>query len=51
MMFLRINLIYKIHKHYNKFNGKLFTKVIKTPSKEAWVWIDEVSNKREAHVL
>jgi hypothetical protein len=26
-----------------KLNWKLFTKVIKKPSEEAWVWIDRVS--------
>ncbi len=30
-----------------KFNWKLFTKVIKKPRKEAWVWIDRVSKLKE----
>ncbi len=27
-----------------KLKWKLFTKVIKRPSEEAWIWIDRVSN-------
>ncbi len=42
-------------KHTNittKLKWKLFTKVIKSPSEEAWVWIDSVSNvKRSASAL
>ncbi len=34
-----------------EFNWKLFTKIIKRPSEEAWVCIDSVLNKREAQAL
>ncbi len=34
-----------------KLKWKLFTKVIKMPSKEAQVWIDGVLTKREAQML
>ncbi len=30
---------------------KIFTKVIQSPSEEAWVWIDRVSNGSEAQAL
>jgi hypothetical protein len=32
-----------------KLNWKLFTKAIKRPSKETWVWIDRVSYLKEKH--
>ncbi len=47
-MFLRIKQVYysQLITNYTnirtKLKWKLFTKVIKTPSKEAWVWIDSV---------
>jgi len=31
-----------------KLKWNLFTKVIKRPSEEAWVWIDRVSNKKRS---
>jgi hypothetical protein len=34
-----------------KLKWKLFTKVIKMPTGEAWVWIGSVLIKREVQVL